>query len=102
KATNVGSADSPTSAAASNSGSSSSTPSSAASAPATAQVNYASRPFAADSPWNQPIAANATYRTSDARTSAIRNAGTFGVNTSRWTIWVWQASSSDPLVSVDV
>ncbi len=71
-------------------------------APAPVATAHANRPFAADSPWNQPIPANATYRASDPRTSSLRSAGTFGVNSSQWTIWVWQAKASDPLVTVDV
>ncbi len=105
KATNVGSADSPASSSAnsaSNAQDSTSAGLGQTSSSSAGQRDYASRPFAADSPWNQPIPANATYRKSDARTSAIRSAGTFGVNSSKWTIWVWQAKASDPLVTVDV
>src|SRR5690606_41024 len=72
------------------------------SAPSGGQRDYIAKPFASDSPWNQPIPANATYRKSDARTTAVRNAGTFGTNNSKWTIWVWQAKESEPLVSDDV
>jgi len=32
----------------------------------------------------------------------MRGAPTFGTNASKWTIWIWQAKESDPLVSVSV
>ncbi len=66
------------------------------------QADYLSRPFAADSPWNQPIPANATYRENDARTKSLRSTAPFGVNSSRWTIWVWHAKKSDPRVTINV
>lgn len=64
--------------------------------------DYASRPFAADSPWNAPIPVTATYRANDPRTTAIRSTGAFGTNTRQWTIWVWKAEASDPSVTIDV
>lgn len=66
------------------------------------QLDFLTRPFAADSPWNAPIPANATYRDSDPRTKMLRSAGAFGVNSSQWTIWVWHAKETDPLVTVNV
>lgn len=68
----------------------------------TAPADFLKRPFASDSPWNQPIPANATYRESDPRTKSLRSAGAFGVNSSQWTIWVWHAKESDPLQTINV
>lgn len=66
-------------------------------------VNLAERPFSNDSPWNQLIPANATYRSAgDPRTVMMRNLGRIWVNTDKWTMWVWQAKSTDPLVSIHV
>src|SRR5690606_26595788 len=99
KGTNVGGTDS------SGSGSStsdSSTPDSGSLGGAVKQVDYTARPFSADSPWNAPIPANATYRESDARTKSLRGSAAFGVNSSQWTIWVWKAKETDPLVTVNV
>ncbi|MCO5120098.1 MAG: hypothetical protein M9951_10760 [Burkholderiaceae bacterium] len=70
--------------------------------PAAQQHDYLSRPFAADSPWNQPIPSNATYRSSDPRTTSLRSSSPFGVNTSNWTIWVWHAKATDPTVTINV
>ncbi len=114
KATNVGNADSPAdSKAASPQGQAADAkdpapPSAQASSgqgstqQSAAQQDFLKRPFAADSPWNQPIPANATYRRNDARTSAIRSTAPFGTNSSQWTIWVWHAKASDPMVSINV
>lgn len=99
KATNVGSADMPSGASvdagAKGSGSS-------LGASPDSQRDYVSRPFAADSPWNQPIPSNASFRSDDPRTKSLRSSPAFGVNSSQWTIWVWKAKESDPLVTVDV
>ncbi len=67
-----------------------------------AQFDFLARPFASDSPWNAPIPADATYRESDPRTKSLRSAGAFGVNSSQWTIWVWNAKESDPLTTINV
>ncbi|MCO5120096.1 MAG: hypothetical protein M9951_10750 [Burkholderiaceae bacterium] len=111
KATNVGDADSPAGSAVdpgptdtSKDSSSSSSPSLGAQggSPSSAQTDFLARPFAADSPWNQPIPSNATYRSSDPRTTSLRSSSPFGVNTSNWTIWVWHAKATDPTVTINV
>jgi hypothetical protein len=66
-------------------------------------VNFAEHPFSSESPWNAPIPQSATYASNnDPRTTEIRGAGGIHVNTDRWTMWVWQAKTTDPLVAINV
>lgn len=58
-------------------------------------------PFAASSPINTPIPGNATYSGSgDPRVTALRGTGVLGLNRTQWTVWLWEAKETDPLVTI--
>lgn len=64
----------------------------------------AQEPFAASSYWKQPVPAAARYAgPDDARNRSFQGLEhKLSINTDRFTVWVWQARSSDPEVTFHV
>jgi hypothetical protein len=70
----------------------------AANVPSTADLTL--RPFAANSPWNTPVAANAAYGSaSDPRTADMMQGGTT-INSGAYSIPVFVATNADPLTTI--
>jgi hypothetical protein len=72
--------------------------------PPSGEYGTAWKPFSADSPWNTPIPANATYASaSDIRVSRFRShSSPLNIAGDWYTQWVWFAEETDPLVTINV
>ncbi len=85
-------------------GAASSSPGAAPSSPGARDLVV--HPFSADSPWNLPIPAGARLAgPGDPRVQALRSVPRperLRVHATGWTIWVYLARSSDPVVTVSV